>query len=179
MMRLQPQPIRGPVLTAIAVLAAMFAGASMQPVYANAARREKAPDTRQQVERLEEQWRVAELAGDTATMSRMLTDDYLGITVTGEVDTKAQQLRRVTDRRLKLTKIDLSDMKVKLIGGIAIVTSLAKVEGTIDGKPLNGNYRYTRIYHRLPSGQWKITSFEATREHHHRQHLDEAEAGRG
>ena len=62
-----------------------------------------------------------------------------------------------------LTKIDLSDVKVKLIGSIAIVTSLAEVEGTNEGAPMQGTYRYTRVYQRLPSGVWKITSFEATR----------------
>jgi ketosteroid isomerase-like protein len=53
-------------------------------------------------------------------------------------------------------------MKVKLIGSIAIVTSRAQVEGTSDNVSVKGNYRYTRVYQHLPSGVWKITSFEAT-----------------
>jgi ketosteroid isomerase-like protein len=52
---------------------------------------------------------------------------------------------------------------VKLIGSIAIVTSRAEVEGTNDGVAVQGTFRYTRVYQRLPSGVWKITSFEATR----------------
>jgi ketosteroid isomerase-like protein len=135
----------------------------------------KRPDAKHQVEALEEQWRVAQLAGDLATMDRMLSDDYIGISITGEVDTKAQQLRRVADRRTMLTRIELSDMKVKLVGAVAIVTSRAQVEGTNDGVSVRGMYRYTRVYHRLSTGQWKITSFEATREHRsHRQIEDEA-----
>jgi hypothetical protein len=56
-------------------------------------------------------------------------------------------------------------MKIKLIGQrAAIVTSLARVEGTNDGRPLHGNFRYTRVYQRLPgTTTWRITSFEATR----------------
>ena len=54
-------------------------------------------------------------------------------------------------------------MKVKLIGSIAIVTSRAQVEGTSDGVAVKGIYRYTRVYQHLPTGGWKITSFEATR----------------
>ena len=115
---------------------------------------------------------MAQLAGDTATMGKMLSDDYIGISMTGEVDTKAQQLDRVIDRRLMLTKLELSDMKVKLVGAVAIVTSRAQVEGTHDGKPVKGMFRYTRIYQHLPSGQWKITSFEATRERRHRSGVD-------
>ena len=149
----------------------------MPPVFASPGPHEKKPDPKHEVQVLEEQWRVAQLAGDTATMDKMLSDDYIGISMTGEVDTKAQQLRRVTDRRLMLTKIELSDMKVKLVGEIAIVTSRAEVEGTIDGKSVVGMYRYTRIYQHLPTGKWKITSFEATRERRHRSQMDRETMG--
>jgi ketosteroid isomerase-like protein len=67
------------------------------------------------------------------------------------------------NRSLVLTTIELTDVKVKLIGTTAIVTSLADVDGTNDGEPMHGTYRYTRVYSRLPSGAWKITNFEATR----------------
>jgi Ketosteroid isomerase homolog len=137
-----------------------------RPAFAGPASHQKKQNAKEQVEALEEQWRVAQLAGDTATMGKMLSDDYVGISMTGEVDTKAQQLRRVTDRRMILTKIELSDMKVKLVGAVAIVTSQAEVEGTNDGVSMRGTYRYTRIYRHLPTGQWRITSFEATRVHH-------------
>lgn len=150
----------------------MSGGLSASPAFAGVARHVKRPDAKHQVEALEEQWRVAQLAGDIGTMEKMLSDDYIGISMSGDVDTKSQQLRRVTDRRMMLTKIELSDMKVKLVGAIAIVTSRAHVEGTDDGISVMGTYRYTRIYRHLPSGQWKITSFEATREHQHRGRLN-------
>jgi ketosteroid isomerase-like protein len=166
-MTLRGQPIRRGLIIALAVLAVMFVGGTGQQVLAGPASHEKKHDAKGQVEALEEQWRVAQLAGDTATMGRMLSDDYVGISMSGEVDTKAQQLRRVADRRMVLTKIELSDRKVKLVGAVAIVTSRALVEGTNDGVSMQGMYRYTRIYRHLPTGQWRITSFEATREHGH------------
>jgi len=52
---------------------------------------------------------------------------------------------------------------VKLIGSIAIVNLSRRGGGTNEGAPVKGTYRYTRVYQRLPSGGWKITSFEATR----------------
>jgi len=159
------------------VVGVLVTGLTVSPVFANAAPHEKRPNPKQEVEVLEEQWRVAQLAGDIATMDKMLSDDYIGISMTGEVDTKAQQLRRVMDRRLMLSKIELSDMKVKLVGAVAIVTSRARVEGTNDGVSVMGTYRYTRIYRHLPTGRWEITSFEATREHRHRSEAkDEAPA---
>jgi ketosteroid isomerase-like protein len=124
---------------------------------------EKKHEAKRQVELLEEEWRVAQLAGDVATMDKMLSDDYIGISITGQVSTKAQQLDRVRNHKVAIHRVDLSDMKVKLIGSIAIVTSRAEVEGTNESGPVRGTFRYTRVYQRLPSGMWKITSFEATR----------------
>jgi ketosteroid isomerase-like protein len=120
--------------------------------------------TRQTVEALEEQWRLAQLNGDATAMDRLLSDDFVGITAFGQVTTKAQQLARVRDRVIVLTQLDLSDIKVKLIGPIvAVVTSRAEIKGTNDGVPISGIFRYTRVYQRLTSGAWKITSFESTR----------------
>lgn len=118
---------------------------------------------REQIVRLEAQFRQAQLAGDIPAMDKLLSDDYLGISANGQVSTKPQQLDRMRSRDLVLTRLDTSDFKVKLVGQIAIVTSLAEVDGTLDGTPLHGLVRYTRVYQRLQSGVWKITNFEATR----------------
>jgi ketosteroid isomerase-like protein len=116
-----------------------------------------------QVEKLELAWRDAQLNDDADAMDKLLSDDYVGITMSGQVVTKRQQLDRMKTRNLVLTKMELTEVKVRLIGTTAIVTSLAEVDGTNDGTPMHGTYRYTRVYSRLPSGNWKITNFEATR----------------
>lgn len=117
---------------------------------------------REQIVELESEWRKAALADDVPTMDKLLSEDYLGITATGEVLTKAQQLDHMRNRELVLTKLDISELKIKLIGNIAIVTSLAQVEGSSDGEQLQGAYRYTRVYQRVANGSWKITNFEVT-----------------
>ena len=116
-----------------------------------------------QVERLEQVWRTAQMNGDVAAMDKLLSDDFVGITMTGQVVTKAQQLERLRRRSTVLSKLDLKDVHVKLIGMTAIVTSLAEVEGSNEGVPMHGTFRYTRVYSRQPSGTWQITNFEATR----------------
>jgi ketosteroid isomerase-like protein len=119
--------------------------------------------TREAVLQLEEQWRQAELSDNVAALDRMLSDDYLGVSPFGELSTKAQTLRRMQDRSIVFKTIELANEKVKLVGAIAIVTSRAHVEATRNGRDSAGDYLYTRVYQRLPSGVWKITSFEATR----------------
>lgn len=147
-------------LLACALLAALVATWS-QPARADGPRRKD--QYKHQVEKLEQAWRTAQLNGDVDAMDKLLSDDYVGITMSGQVVTKMQQLDRMRNRVLSLTRMELDDVKVKLIGTTAIVTSHAEVEGTNEGIPIHGNYRYTRVYTHLPSGAWKITNFEATR----------------
>jgi ketosteroid isomerase-like protein len=117
---------------------------------------------RSQIEALEKEWRQAILAGDVATLDKLLSEDYLGIEANGEVVTKAQQLEHIRNHQLVINKLDISDVKIKLSNNIAIVTSLAQVSGIIDGDHLQGAYRYTRIYQQLPGGPWKVTNFQVT-----------------
>ena len=116
-----------------------------------------------QVEQLEQEWRTAEMSGNVDAMSKLLSDDFVGINMSGQVVTKMQLLERMSRQRTVLTRLDLDDVHVKLLGQTAIVTSRAEVEGTNEGAPVHGNYRYTRVYTRTASGAWQITNFEATR----------------
>jgi ketosteroid isomerase-like protein len=120
-------------------------------------------DYKREIQALEEQWRVAQVDGDVPAMEKLLAPDFLGISMTGQVTDRDQQLERMRNRHFVLTKIVISDQKIKLVGAVAIVTSLAQIEGTNEGAPVNGMYRYTRIYRRYPDGTWKVTNFEVTR----------------
>jgi ketosteroid isomerase-like protein len=118
---------------------------------------------REQIELLEKDVQAAQAAGDVSAMDKMLSDDYLGTNANGEVVTKSQQLDHMQKRKFVISSLQTSDLKIKLIGQIAIVTCLAEITGVSDGAPIHGNFRYTRVYQRLPNDTWTITSFEATR----------------
>lgn len=118
---------------------------------------------RQQIVELEEQWRTSALKADIPTLDRMLSDDYVGISWTGQVSTKATQIENFRSRSFVITRLDLSELKLKIVGTVAIVTRRAHLEGINNGTPVNGVFLYTRVYQRLPQGIWKITNFEATR----------------
>jgi ketosteroid isomerase-like protein len=145
------------------LLVVAFLGVAVLPSRADGPHPKRNDQYKHQVERLEEQWRVAQLNDDVEAMDRLLSEDFVGITMNGQVVTKTQQLDRMRNRSLVLSKIELGDVKVKLIGKTAIVTSLAQIEGSNDGTPMIGQFRYTRVYSRQPAGGWKITNFEATR----------------
>lgn len=152
-------------LSSLLFKAALFAATLGSPMlHAQAVRPRHAPrQVKQQIADLEEQWRAATLVSDTAVMDRLLSEDYVGISWNGQVNTKAMQLNRVRTHSFQITRLALSDLKVKVVNSIAIVTSTAELTGINDGAPMDGTFRYTRIYQRLPSGAWKITNSESTR----------------
>jgi ketosteroid isomerase-like protein len=117
---------------------------------------------RGQIEALENQCRNAQLADDVPAMDKLLSEDFLGITANGELNTKAQFLDRMRNRVLVISTMQVSDQKIKLVGDVAIVTSLVQVTGNSEGLPIAGSFRYTRVYQRLPGRMWKITNFEIT-----------------
>lgn len=158
-MRLTSRPTRALLLGLAVVLVST-------PLYAGPHRGSRT--MREQIEALETQWKQAILANDLESMDHLLSDDYLGISASGQVVTKPQQLDRMRTRTFSISSLDVSDVKIKLISQhAAIVTSLAQVDGTNEGRPLHGSFRYTRVYQRIPNDGWKITNFEATRVPNH------------
>jgi ketosteroid isomerase-like protein len=117
-----------------------------------------------QIEALEEQWRQAIISNNVTEMDHLLADDYIGISATGTVETKAQALAQRKAGTVVIKALDLNDLKVRVYGDTAVVTSKADLEGTNGQSDISGNYRYTRVYNRR-LGEWKIVSFEASRIH--------------
>ncbi len=117
-----------------------------------------------EIEALEMQWREAQLSNDVTVMDRLLADDYVGISATGTIETKPEALALRRAGTLHITVLDLNDLKVRIYGDTAVVTSRADLEGTNGASNISGKYRYTRVYNRR-YGQWKIVSFEASRIH--------------
>ncbi len=151
-------PMRVLVVVTASLLVAAFPHASAQGTQ----HREHKHVERAQIIALENEWQKAVLTDDIPAMDKLLSDDYLGINAGGQVLTKTQQLDHMREGKFLLSKLDISDTRIKLVGNIAIVTCLAEVEGTSDDEPLHGAYRYTRIYQRLAGGVWRVTNFEVT-----------------
>jgi ketosteroid isomerase-like protein len=117
-----------------------------------------------EIEALEMQWRDAIISNNVGQMDHLLADDYIGISANGTVETKAQALALRKAGTVKISQLNLTDLKVRVYGDTAVVTSQADLEGINGQSNISGNYRYTRVYNRR-LGQWKIVSFEASRMH--------------
>src|ERR1700761_2156078 len=115
-----------------------------------------------EIETLESQWRTALVQNDVATVNRLLADDYLGINPNGTLETKADALAQRRSGTVKISAIEPDNVKVRVYGDTAVVTSRVDVVGHDGDRDISGRYHYTRVYNRR-SGEWKIVSFEASR----------------
>jgi ketosteroid isomerase-like protein len=115
-----------------------------------------------QIEALETEWCNAEIHNNVNEMDHLLADDYIGISANGTVATKAQELAQRKAGTVRIESLTLSDLKVRVYGDTAVVTSKAELTGTNGQSDISGNYRYTRVYNKR-LGKWKIVSFEASR----------------
>ncbi len=115
-----------------------------------------------ELENLESQWRTGVMQNDVATANRLLADDYLGINPNGTLETKADAVAQRRSGTVKISSIDPNNVKVRVYGETAVVTSRVDVVGRDGDRDISGRYHYTRVYNRR-SGEWKIVSFEASR----------------
>lgn len=129
------------------------------------------PKLHHMIEHLEEQYSAALLSGNIAVLNRMLAEDYVGIEPNGMIENKAETLDLWRSHTLHFDEMLLSDLHVRIYGNVAVVTSKAHLLGTGPNGPMEGDYRYTRVYYHR-NGQWQIVSFEANRirSRHHAHH---------
>ena len=115
------------------------------------------------IESLEEQWRAAIVSGDATSMEKLLADDFLAISARGTLLDKGQYLNRMSTHATKLASVDLMDLKIRVQPSSAVAVSQARISGMLEGRPIEGTFRYTKVYTRGPGGAWHMTNFEATR----------------
>ncbi len=153
-----PRSVHVQVLLVVAICLVMA-----HPAFAGLPTRDKHA-IHKEIEALEQKWRDAIISNNVSEMDHLLADDYIGISANGTVETKAQALALRKAGTVRITKLDLNDLKVRVYGDTAVVTSQAELAGTNGQSDISGDYRYTRVYNKR-LGQWKIVSFEASRMH--------------
>jgi ketosteroid isomerase-like protein len=114
----------------------------------------------EQIKTLSDQLSQAYVKGDTSFFEKYLADDYLGIYATSQTLTRAESLK---PGAVKYESFDVREMKIRVYGDTAAVTSLTNAKGTViaSGKPLSGDFRTTRVWVKQ-KGSWKLVAFQAT-----------------
>jgi uncharacterized protein (TIGR02246 family) len=115
----------------------------------------------QEVRALEAQLVQAAQKNDPSFLEQHATDDYVVITGMGDRLTKDQAVQYMRSGRVHYQSIEPRDMNVRVYGNTAIVNGESSINLVRDGKPVSGDFRYTRVWVKQDGG-WKIASFEST-----------------
>ncbi len=115
----------------------------------------------EQIKALQEQGRQAALKGDVGFLEKHLADDYTAINAAGMEADKNQVIQNRKSGALKYDSIEMRNQKVRVFGNTAIVDSDAQVKGSMDGRPIEGEYMARFVWVKQ-GNEWKMVSFQTT-----------------
>ena len=100
---------------------------------------------------LERDWSKAGTTRDTATMDRIMADDWVSVDFQGQTVTKAQALAGLKGAAGG-PGVELGDMKVRVLGTTAIV----------QGKDKSGQFAWMDVFMKR-NGKWQAVASQSTR----------------
>jgi ketosteroid isomerase-like protein len=115
----------------------------------------------QEFQELETVWNQAHEKGDATALDRLWSDDLEVAVPKMPVMTKAQALAFARSGRMKFERYQTSDVKVRRYGDAAVVTGRLQRTRTINGKTMDDDWRFTKVYARQ-QGRWQVVSFHAS-----------------
>lgn len=110
-----------------------------------------AEDERELV-RLEQAYAEALIRKDRAFLMRFYASDWRGGNWMG-FWTKSTMLKSVLGERYVVRSMEVRDLKVRLLGDVAIVQGVDEEVTSVDGKDTSGKWSFTDIFARR-DGQW-------------------------
>lgn len=111
---------------------------------------------------LEGEWVAAIVDRDTATLDRLLADDFVGTSPTAHYYDKDTAIEDLESGRLDVTSMELDEASANVFGDTAIAfTSQDEVSSYVGGDT-SGHYHYTNVWIRR-NGEWQVVSSHGTR----------------
>lgn len=83
---------------------------------------------------------------DIPTLENMLHDDLLFNLPDGQTITKEFDLNTYRSGKIKIEALEASDQIINRIDDVAVVSVIILLKGSYDGNPLNGTFRYIRVW---------------------------------
>jgi hypothetical protein len=90
-----------------------------------------------------------------ALLDDLLHDDLLFNGPNGQTGTKQLDLANYRSGDIQLTRAEASDRLVSAIGDDVVVAVTVTLEGSYLGVPVDGRYRYLRVWKRV-AGAWRV-----------------------
>jgi ketosteroid isomerase-like protein len=109
----------------------------------------------------EERLRTAMLRSDVGALDELLASELIFTNHLGQLLGKENDLAAYRSGTLKVKELKPSEQRVRLHGDVAIVSVRMQLSGTYDGKPANGDFRFTRVWALSSRKTWHVVTAHA------------------
>lgn len=114
-----------------------------------------------EVRQLEDEIAEAVVRRDLAFVERVWADEFVYTGIRGERKSKADILAELKAGELQFELMRFDDVRVQVYGDAAVATGRATTKGRSKQGEISGEFRYTRVYIKRPSG-WQLVAFQGT-----------------
>lgn len=103
---------------------------------------------------------AAQIAGDRSALERLLADDYLLVSSSGAVESKAQFIGELTSPAYRLEPFVVEDSILRLWPGGAVLGGVARLRGVDHGQKFDVRLRFVDVWARR-DGRWRVIYTQA------------------
>ncbi len=89
---------------------------------------------------------------DINALDELLHDDLLFVIPSGEVITKAIDLKTYRDGGLKINELNPQTENLHIMEDVAVITLTIRLKGSYKDEPFEAKYRYIRFWKRFENG---------------------------
>jgi ketosteroid isomerase-like protein len=108
-----------------------------------------------QVRKLEEKWTEAYKGREINILSSLLAEDFVITVEDGNTYSKAGYITHSADSSVKVEVAELTDMRVRVRGNLAVVTGAYHEKGTSNKKPYEYHDRLTDVWVKV-GNSWQV-----------------------
>ena len=147
-----------------ALAGAAAAGQPPAPAVSRAPESASARDVRQLWD-AEHTWVRSLETADAALLGRLVDTEFSFIGPDGELEDREAYLagyRQLAERHVQVQKIDLQEVKFRLLGDTAVVTGRVQAKVKMGETPIVEDVRFTRVYQRRGE-RWRMVAGQGTR----------------
>jgi ketosteroid isomerase-like protein len=108
-----------------------------------------------QVRKLEEQWTAAYRARQINILSSLLAEDFVITVEDGKTYSKEGYITHSADPSVKVEVAELTDLRVRVRGNLAVVTGAYHERGTSNHKPYEYHDRLTDVWVKV-GNNWEV-----------------------
>jgi ketosteroid isomerase-like protein len=116
----------------------------------------------QTVIELDRQRMTAMARKDTAALNKLLADDLIYTHSSARLDTKKSLIGAMESGSTVYTAVEPSDVTAQDLGDAVVLTGVASISVTSNGKPNAFRVRFTDVYANR-GGQWQMVTWQSTR----------------